>query len=66
MTKREAEWEFREIYKELYKAGADYWTAQLAWAEFTDSLCREGRITQKQYETWKTPFKVGHPFHLKK
>ena len=26
------------------------------WSYFTDSLCKEGYITLKQYETWSNPF----------
>jgi len=24
---------------------------------YTDALCRDGRITQRQYDTWTCPFK---------
>lgn len=27
-----------------------------AWNQFTDSLCKEGYITLKQYESWVNPF----------
>jgi len=26
------------------------------WGMYTDSLCRDGLITMKQYETWVNPF----------
>ena len=26
------------------------------WNNFTDALCKEGYITEKQYETWTNPF----------
>ena len=26
------------------------------WGTYTDSLCRDGSITMKQYETWTNPF----------
>ena len=26
------------------------------WSYFTDSLCKEGYITLKQYESWSNPF----------
>ena len=26
------------------------------WGMFTDSLCKEGYITLKQYENWSNPF----------
>lgn len=37
----------------------DYWHAQEIWASFTDGLCKDGVITQRQYETWLTPFPYG-------
>lgn len=27
-----------------------------AWNDWTDSLCKSGLITQRQYETWNNPF----------
>jgi hypothetical protein len=27
-----------------------------AWNNYTDRLCKEGRITQRQYDTWLNPF----------
>jgi len=27
-----------------------------AWNNFTDSLCKDGQITLKQYESWNNPF----------
>lgn len=27
-----------------------------AWNNYTDGLCKEGRITLRQYETWTNPF----------
>lgn len=59
MTKEQAVREFQSAYHDLYERKVDYWTAQLAWSGFTDQLCKEGRITLKQYETWETPFKYG-------
>jgi len=29
---------------------------RLEWGTYTDSLCRDGLITMKQYETWVNPF----------
>jgi hypothetical protein len=26
------------------------------WSYFTDSLCKEGYITMKKYESWSNPF----------
>ena len=27
-----------------------------AWNNYTDSLCKDGLITERQYETWSNPF----------
>lgn len=27
-----------------------------AWNEHTDALCKDGEITQRQYDTWTNPF----------
>ena len=63
MTYREAKRIFRETYSDLYEEGVDYWTAQECWANFTDIMCKNGDITQKQFDTWLTPFPYGK--HLK-
>lgn len=59
MTYKEAVREFKKAYYDLYEQRADYWLAQLAWSEWTDILCKSGDITQKQWETWLTPFPYG-------
>lgn len=58
MTYREAKREFSMLYPS-YKSDAhkDYCRVQLAWACFTDGLCKDGRITQKQYDKWLPPFR---------
>lgn len=61
MTYKDAVKEFKDIYIGLYINQVDYWTAQQAWAEYTDSLCKAGQITEKQWETWLTPFPYGKP-----
>lgn len=50
---------FKMIYIKLYLDKVDYWTAQETWAAYIDSLCKSGEITQKQYDTWATPFPYG-------
>lgn len=55
----EAKRDFEMIYLNLYLEKVDYWRAFEAWSTFIDGLCKEGRITQKQYETWETPFPYG-------
>ena len=59
MTKREAVKEFKMLYEDLYTNHVDYWTAEQHWSYYTDALCKEGKITQKQYSNWKTPFRHG-------
>ena len=47
-------------FKSLLNNGEyDYWTIQLMWTEFVDELCKGGRITQKQFDNWSTPFEYG-------
>lgn len=29
---------------------------QQAWSDFTDALCKDGQITEHQYNTWSNPF----------
>lgn len=58
MTKKQAAQEFRAIFSN------DYWLSfqtdkpglREAWSNFTDSLCKDGRITARQYDTWTSPF----------
>ena len=64
MTKANAVEEFKLFYRNLFLEQVDYWRAQEAWAAYTDSLCKMGRITQNQYNNWSTPFKYGK--HLSK
>ncbi len=61
MTYRQAVADFERIYIHLYINRVDYWTADLAWADYTDSLCKGGEITQKQWETWSRPFPYAKP-----
>ena len=59
MTKVIAVKEFKRQYADLYINRVDYWTAQLEWSIFIDTLCREGKITPRQYNKWLAPFKYG-------
>lgn len=61
MTYDQAVKNFKRIYIHLYIKRVDYWTGQLAWATYVDELCKDGQITQKQYDTWATPFPYGKP-----
>lgn len=66
MTYRQAVKIFRETYYDLYERQVDYWTAQECWANFTDIMCKNGDITQKQYDTWATPFTYGKRLKVRK
>lgn len=59
MTYREAVKIFKATYVDLWEEQVDYWTAQECWANFTDILCKDGTITEKQYMNWETPFPYG-------
>jgi len=59
MTKEQAVRDFKREYADLYIKKVDYWTAQLAWSTYVDELCKNGQITQRQYDTWSTPFPYG-------
>ena len=59
MTYREAVKNFKRDYRKLYIKRSDYWTAQLAWADYVDGLNREGEVTDKQASAWSTPFPYG-------
>ena len=65
MTKREAVSEWRSGYFQSVRAdyeadGVRDWPARReAWNNFTDALCKEGRITSKQYDSWTSPRECG-------
>ncbi len=59
-TKAAALTQFRYNWKVITKQhpklkGDKVWKRE-EWSYFTDSLCREGYITLKQYESWSCPF----------
>ena len=62
MTKKTAETIFRDRLRAAKAQGL--WTYEAsdkpalreAWNNFTDSLCKDGLITERQYETWANPF----------
>ena len=49
--------DFKEYF--LHPGEYDYWTAQLMWSDYVDSLCKDGQITQRQFDNWATPFPYG-------
>lgn len=59
MTYKEAVENFKRDYVELYINHADYGRAFEAWDYYTDALCKSGQITDRQWNTWSTPFPYG-------
>lgn len=57
MNKEQAQEYFERYY--LEPGEYDYWTVQEMWSAYVDSLCKDGQITQKQYDTWITPYPYG-------
>lgn len=55
MTKREAFQEFRDLVLSCLPKG-DVPCRDQAWVDYTDRLCKEGRISQRQCDTWVHPF----------
>ena len=59
MTKAEAVQNFRDLWKRATKGSRFYYDTiakREAFNNYTDSLCKEGKITLKQYENWGQPF----------
>ena len=60
MTKAEAVADFRETILPYVRQGQngtiDKQARLDAFGNYTDLLCRAGKITLKQYETWTNPF----------
>lgn len=54
LTKKEVERMFKEeVYPSLNKS--DKPMIREAWHNFTDMLCKNGEISDNQYNTWSTP-----------
>ena len=60
MTKAQALADFKEnILPEIKKVernGVDGPMRSQAWNDYTDSLCKSGQITSRQYSSWSNPF----------
>lgn len=54
MTKKQAENIFKEEYADFLKTATST-DKRCAWNDFTDFLCKDGHITQRQYNTWSHP-----------
>ena len=55
MTKREAVKLFRELVLHSIPA-TDKVAMRCAWNDYTDSLCKDRAITERQYNNWSNPF----------
>ena len=56
MTKAEAIKQFNSWYRAWGYGKGDEVAKRTMWNDWTDSLCKDGLITQKQYENWGQPF----------
>ena len=56
MTKAEALSRFRLLLKDTNLSRTDSTAKREMWNNYTDALCKDGLITQKQYENWGQPF----------
>ena len=62
LTKKNALATFKEELASMIESGAwtysktDVTAKREAWNNFTDSLCKDGLITDRQYDTWGNPF----------
>jgi hypothetical protein len=60
MTKAEALAEFRQMWRDLCEHSPQWKGDSIAKREefnnYTDTLCKERRITPNQYNTWSNPF----------
>jgi hypothetical protein len=54
VNKKDAEKQFKEFYPHILKS-TDKPKKALYWNEYTDSLCRDGKITEKQRCNWMYP-----------
>jgi hypothetical protein len=53
LTKKQVLQMFREI--DNSPKGDVVWRRE-AWNDFTDYLCKDRQITERQYDTWTNPF----------
>lgn len=55
LTKAQAIQQFRELYNGAIPR-EDVIARREEWSNFTDSLCKDGLITEYQDRTWTNPF----------
>lgn len=60
LTKKQALETFKSVLKENQESYnliiKDRTALREAWNNYTDSLCKDGMITERQYETWTNPY----------
>lgn len=57
MTKQQALQQFRELMRASeYAFRGDAIAKREEWNNYTDSLCKDGEISQKQCDSWSNPF----------
>jgi hypothetical protein len=60
LTKAQALQMFREdilpLIKNIEYNGVDSIMRREEWNDYTDRLCKEGAITNRQYNNWSNPF----------
>ena len=60
LTKKDALREFKNVLNSDYvyyaKIRGDKVAMREFWNNFTDMLCKDGEITENQYNTWSNPF----------
>lgn len=62
MDKKTADKIFKSEYLPHLPKG-DYPAIFEAWNDWTDSLCKDGEITEKQYNEWQCPVKDKRTFN---
>ena len=53
MTKKQAISSFLELYSGPYN---DKVWKYCAWLDFVDAMCKDGQVSQSQYDNWTNPF----------
>ena len=56
MTKAQAIKQFKSLYEAWGCSDDDVIAKRTYWNNYTDALCKNGLITNKQYDTWDQPF----------
>ena len=66
MRKRDVWSMFVSLYPDLYeRLRQDPIAVFVNWQSYTDSLCKDGYITQQQWQEWETPRPIYNAMHNK-